>query len=294
MKKLNITIILLLFSTQFLLANNDGRAIRSNWFCMDAFLGCVGIYDHGSPTEGLVNFSVTLRFKPFEYNDFPDPYIQLEAGNTSVVLPIVPNSIADVNNHSQQITHYDSKDKPVYETVADITISFSALVSMNATDFDYTLLLVTYDKEPYPVDVYDRMMAPFDPQPNWSSYAINNNDQIKEAGNKPICDPAPCSGTLPRLNVDEQETVHQSLGLQVTPNPFSNQLIIQSQLQENTDQLFIEILDITGRTVYHKTEHNLTAGNHQFSINSDHWPLGIYSCKVQTQDEIKVVKVLKN
>ena len=294
MKNILLLLIPLILISQHLIANDEGRAIRSNWYCMDAALGCAGIYDHGSETEGLLSFSATIRFRPFEYNSFPDPYIQLEAGNTSVVLPISQNEIADVNNHSTELIGYDSKGGKIFDVVSDITFFFTAYIPIENDRFEYYIGLVNYGKQPYPVWNYDRLTAPFYPDNSWTSFKINKVGHIIETMVKPICANTPCAGPPTRLVASEIEDVApQQLEMSVTPNPFNDRLNISYQLTESTEQVEFEVLDVTGKTMHRTTKNNLSKGNHQLALDSSNWTPGIYICKIQGNNERNTIKIVK-
>jgi hypothetical protein len=89
------------------------------------------------------------------------------------------------------------------------------------------------------------------------------------------------------INIQERLETKISLG-QNMPNPFSNNTIIEFELDKQMDIEF-EVLDITGKVVKNLSLGTTGAGTHQINLNSDSFRNGIYYYSIKSA-EFKVTK----
>ena len=79
--------------------------------------------------------------------------------------------------------------------------------------------------------------------------------------------------------------------LQNMPNPFSDMTYIPVYLPED-DALKMEVTDVTGKIVFTQQQY-LTKGHHQLLVkNSDLGKTGVYLCKIESQGDIKTIKMI--
>ncbi len=65
------------------------------------------------------------------------------------------------------------------------------------------------------------------------------------------------------------------------PNPFNSSTIVGFRLNENCD-VFMEIFDLLGRKILHNDMGDLNAGDHNYAVNMDAFPSGIYFVRLTT------------
>jgi hypothetical protein len=65
------------------------------------------------------------------------------------------------------------------------------------------------------------------------------------------------------------------------PNPFNSSTIVGFRLNENCD-VFMEIFDLLGRKILHNDVGDLNAGDHNYAVNMDAFPSGIYFLRLTT------------
>lgn len=90
--------------------------------------------------------------------------------------------------------------------------------------------------------------------------------------------------------VDEQNS---SAELSVYPNPLTNNAIVSYYLSE-TSKINISMFDVLGKEIVLYSNENEKSGKYEFSINSINLNLsnGIYFLKMQTNKEMKAIKVI--
>jgi Zn-dependent metalloprotease len=80
--------------------------------------------------------------------------------------------------------------------------------------------------------------------------------------------------------------------LAVFPNPFTNQLTVQFDL-ESSEDVTVQLIDIVGRTLYQENLGKRTSGKNQYFINTEDLAKGAYILKLQIGDKVINQKVLK-
>ncbi|MCP4442281.1 MAG: T9SS type A sorting domain-containing protein [Aureispira sp.] len=83
----------------------------------------------------------------------------------------------------------------------------------------------------------------------------------------------------------------KELNMQVSPNPFSNQITITYDLPEDSP-VQITLLDIHGRTIFQQLEDNIPKGHQQQQIRHLALENGLYLLRFETKDAIFVQKVV--
>lgn len=99
---------------------------------------------------------------------------------------------------------------------------------------------------------------------------------------------------LPPLGIDEFPLIssgHNSLPLDVFPNPFSHFTTFQLESTE-PGIAEMQISDITGRVVYKVEAVRIQKGQTQISWSVDTLPGGIYFCRVQSGNKIYTAKII--
>jgi Zn-dependent metalloprotease len=80
--------------------------------------------------------------------------------------------------------------------------------------------------------------------------------------------------------------------LAVFPNPFTNQLTVQFDL-ETSEDVTVQLIDLVGRTLYQENLGKRTSGENQYFINTEDLAKGAYILKLQIGDKVINQKVLK-
>ncbi len=77
------------------------------------------------------------------------------------------------------------------------------------------------------------------------------------------------------------------------PNPFTNHTSITVQVPETT-QVTIEVYDISGKQVANICNNEtLATGNYQYTFNANHLTTGLYICKVQAENKVQYLKLVR-
>ena len=74
------------------------------------------------------------------------------------------------------------------------------------------------------------------------------------------------------------------------PNPTSNVSSLTLTLNE-TSEVYLDVVDMLGRSVYELGTENLTAGKYGFNLDFSNEPSGVYFVKVKVNDAVKTIKV---
>lgn len=91
----------------------------------------------------------------------------------------------------------------------------------------------------------------------------------------------------------ESQITENQLSLKVTPNPFSNQIIIKYQLPTHSP-VTIKLYDAYGRMIKYLINHSYQiAGNHQFRLTTAELAPGIYLFEIETKEQLETVRVVK-
>ncbi|TND04076.1 MAG: hypothetical protein FD123_3847 [Bacteroidetes bacterium] len=83
-----------------------------------------------------------------------------------------------------------------------------------------------------------------------------------------------------------------ALDLNAYPNPFSDRITINYSSDENAEA-FIDVLDLTGRSLVRINEGGQYPGNHAATLELSHLPAGVYMLRVSCGG-VGVVRVVKN
>jgi len=78
----------------------------------------------------------------------------------------------------------------------------------------------------------------------------------------------------------------------VAPNPVKDKIIISYELFTAED-VYIKVLDITGKELLSVSKTSLPVGKYQHSFNLKYFMPGIYFCQVQVGNEMKTKKIIK-
>lgn len=89
--------------------------------------------------------------------------------------------------------------------------------------------------------------------------------------------------------VDEMDLKPNSIILY--PNPAKSSCILEFILQKQSD-VFINIIDATGNTVYTLPPQKEYVGTKQYTLDTSHLSAGIYICNLITDSSIKSTKLI--
>jgi hypothetical protein len=98
----------------------------------------------------------------------------------------------------------------------------------------------------------------------------------------------------PQLVIEEpNKKTTKPMTFQTTPNPFTNTFNIEFELEsESTTSLMV--FDALGRMVETVvTNDSLVAGKHQYQIDGSRLQSGIYYVRLQTDDNVQTIKIMK-
>jgi hypothetical protein len=97
------------------------------------------------------------------------------------------------------------------------------------------------------------------------------------------------------LDVNEIESRNEELELIVYPNPVKHLSIISYQLPTKS-RINLSIFDLTGRQVKIIDNGELRMENRKYSVNIDvgDFRSGVYFVKLETNEGIRVMKIIKN
>ena len=93
------------------------------------------------------------------------------------------------------------------------------------------------------------------------------------------------------LNVGMEEPGNGNLRLEVYPNPFSEMARVEYTLRDRS-RVSITLHDATGKQVMQLEDGLMSAGSHQFTVNGDQLPGGIYFIRLRSDQNITFKKVL--
>jgi Secretion system C-terminal sorting domain len=85
-------------------------------------------------------------------------------------------------------------------------------------------------------------------------------------------------------------TQTKQIAFDISPNPFSNQLVITNTKNMNVGNCSITITDATGQIIWFK---NALPANQDVIVNTAHFPQGIYFVSMRDAEQTKTVKVIK-
>ncbi|MEM1123593.1 MAG: M14 family zinc carboxypeptidase, partial [Bacteroidota bacterium] len=88
----------------------------------------------------------------------------------------------------------------------------------------------------------------------------------------------------------EEPTIFAPNGLQITPNPFSDNLVIDFNLLEKTTDLSIQLLNALGQNIAIQPIGNLSAGKHTYEWRNLELNHGFYFVKIQTAEGSFITK----
>jgi CubicO group peptidase (beta-lactamase class C family) len=111
-------------------------------------------------------------------------------------------------------------------------------------------------------------------------------------GNPRVCFDRIDIGAYEYLNVGMDEFVQTNDAISAQPNPFRNSTKIAFELDEAA-QVKIEIYNSTGSKVATLEDSFLHQGQHQTTFTNHDLPEGIYFCRVQIDDKIHTLKIIK-
>ncbi len=95
------------------------------------------------------------------------------------------------------------------------------------------------------------------------------------------------------LSIQFPETTYKNNIVKISPNPFSNEVIIVYQTK-NTGSVLIEIFDITGKKLYSFNKELFNSGNNTITINNiDDLVSGTYIIKITSETNISTAKIIK-
>ena len=91
------------------------------------------------------------------------------------------------------------------------------------------------------------------------------------------------------------ETLEDVSGLSLQPNPFSGTAYLNFNIN-TTDDISIELFDISGRLVSKILNEKLNKGSYSIDIDSDKLNLenGMYLIRISTSEKINTIKLIKN
>ncbi len=88
-----------------------------------------------------------------------------------------------------------------------------------------------------------------------------------------------------------QSVPKQFTVLQNYPNPFNPSTNLAFGLSKTSD-VQIEIFNILGQSIYHKTLSGLAAGYHTLKVEAQGWPAGIYFYRIQAENKVSIKKMV--
>lgn len=265
-----------------LFAANDGRAIRSNWPCMDAVANCVGLEFQS------ISFKVTMRFRHGHYALSQPLYLEATINGTSQQIEVTNTHYNNSAAAFTALIGYTTLGQPRYGYVNDVEFNFVFPMTTGTPDFDYKFTLVDDDGNPFDIASYPTLMAMFDPPTNLLSYTVDSIDEITEEGNKDICPNLNC-GLSSRLNQSNTLTDQ----LTTFPNPFNNQVTVNYITETDNNSTVIEVLDIQGKTIQQLIQNDEAAGQQQAVLETADLSSGVYFARISNADGVQTVKLVK-
>jgi hypothetical protein len=88
------------------------------------------------------------------------------------------------------------------------------------------------------------------------------------------------------------DAVEQISDVNMYPNPFSDQLILEFYLETSSD-VHIELFDMYGRSANLNRKEPLYSGNHSLKIPTNQLGKGVWICRITLDDEMHSIKLLK-
>jgi type IX secretion system substrate protein/VCBS repeat protein len=98
-------------------------------------------------------------------------------------------------------------------------------------------------------------------------------------------------GTIPTSITDNALASHSDI--EASPNPFNELTTIYFNL-EKTENVFILIMDVTGREIKNISTSNFQKGKNKINIDLSELNSGIYFCKIKLNEKYQAVKLVKN
>lgn len=111
-------------------------------------------------------------------------------------------------------------------------------------------------------------------------------DIVTELAVEMICAYEDFLMTVSNSDIDVKESA-----INISPNPFENELLISYELLNRVD-VQITLINELGKTITNHTTNNQSVGQHQFEIN-EKLPSGIYFVRMRLGDEIITKKIVK-
>ena len=258
-------------------------------------------------------------FESFENITFPGTewVVENEGGNAweqnTLAAKTGANSVY-LNNYSGNPTGSDAFITPTYNlswsTSHSMTFEMAfAIRSSQSTDqlkvYASTtcgqLWNIRYSKSGSSLATAGLISTPFFPNANqWatqsvsiSSTSYNNKPNVRfkfeylqnTAGNNIFIDDINIDGTV---GIDE--ALAESLDLNIYPNPVKSVATVNFKLEES-HKVYIDVLDVMGKTVNKITEATLAAGEYQFELPAD-LTIGLYNVRIFIDGRSTSKKVL--
>lgn len=254
--------------------DDSTKVIFSNWINeMQGF--CVYLND-----DDLVEMTVNIVTQTSHINEFPDIHYGYSFNNA---LEQMSNQLV-----SSDFVYQEYEGQMVYIATFTHFMDYSNQCTTPETtlSIDYSLRLITPDGNGgynlYPVQEHLGTLFPVT-----TELGLNGNSAGLEMGDKVVC----CDQKGKDLGFEARQVAPKP-GLsqvQITPNPFSEELSIETTLPHNTTAL-VRIFDVTGK-VWHQEQTLISAGRTTKQIISTaHFPPGLYFYKVNEETPIKLLK----
>ena len=81
----------------------------------------------------------------------------------------------------------------------------------------------------------------------------------------------------------------KTLKVWVYPNPFTEKLIVETDITAGIKLYNMDVIDVTGKVYFSKKD----IDNQQFSLDLAHLPSGIYFAKWTKGNDVSVFKIVK-
>lgn len=272
-----------------LFAANEGRAIRSNWPCMDAIGNCVG------QDQQSITFTVSLRFKQGAYTSQQPVIVKATVDGdmgtpTTQYASISSSKINNLATANSELVGFTPLGQPRYALVNDVNVKFTFQMAGTNTEFDFEFVMLDANYNTFPIEGYPNLMAMQNPPMGLPSYTIDHVDQITEIGNKKICTGHVCETNpgarlpQPALETDQLTTF---------PNPFNNQITLNYQTPTNNSSTVIELIDIQGKTIQQLIRTEETAGQQQITLETIDLSAGVYFARITNGEDVQTAKIVK-
>ena len=270
-----LTFLICITLTSMVEALNGGRAIKSNW------TEFMKVLEDG-PCISTSGLYVLLSYKLQPGATLPNQVKMVVEFNQCLVNVPLTDFVADPANPNEYVYTYI----PLGCTAGDENIVYNFTIENKG-----------------PGDIETGIFEPYEPEPHTPMVFF-------ESGEKSICQS--WAQTVGRVgttdnpvavNLDDTKlgsngnyelnkasnTIHN---FNAFPNPFTDHFQVDYKVTSSSF-VSVELLDLTGKTVYQSVEKNVLEGNYNHMINGVNLPNGTYFCKIQTDLNTQVLKMVK-